>query len=118
MKAEDYVLTMTEEDLQGSVEDMLTTLRYLWFHDEDARRDQAGLPDLIAVHPLTGFLIMVELKKEKGTVRVKQAKWLAALQLRKRPDYYVGIWRPRHWQSGMIQQILRHGAGASRGNGS
>jgi hypothetical protein len=110
MKAIDYALTMSEDQLQASVEDLLTRLHYLWFHDEDPRRDNAGLPDLIAVHPFTGFLLMVELKTQKGKTTTRQSEWLAALQRRRRDHFHVAIWRPEHWRNGVIQQVLRQGA--------
>ena len=115
MQAADYALTMTEDDLQVCVEDLLTTLGYLWFHDEDSRRNEAGLPDLIAVHERTGFLLIVELKKENGKARPKQARWLAALRRRQRQAYLCCIWRPSHWRSGEILRVLRQGAGVLNG---
>jgi hypothetical protein len=110
MRAIDYALQMSEDQLQASVEELLTRLGYLWFHDEDPRRNNAGLLDLIAVHPRTGFLLMVELKTQKGKVRTRQAEWLAGLQRRRRDHFYVAIWRPEHWRSGHIQQVLKQGA--------
>jgi hypothetical protein len=102
---------MSEDELQASVEGELERYHYLWFHDKDARRNRAGLPDVMAVHPTTGYLILAELKKEDGRVRQMQAKWLQALQLHTRPHFYVGIWRPRHWATGHIQAVIKFGSG-------
>lgn len=111
VKASDYALIMSEDELQASVEELLERYHYLWFHDEDSRKNESGLPDVIAVHPRTGFLIIAELKKQGGRFRGKQLPWLNALRLRARPHTYIGVWRPQQWVDGTILTTIRAGAG-------
>lgn len=94
---------MSEADLQQAVTQLLTYLGFEWFHDTDSRRNRAGLPDIIAVHPRTGRLIFVELKSATGKERPQQTVWLAALGIR----HEAYLWRPAHWLSGEVQRILQ-----------
>lgn len=113
MQASQFALTMSEDDLQACVEDLLTRHHYVWFHDKDARRNPAGFLDIFAVHPDTGYLIIAELKVEsetKGKLRSRQATMLKALLMHERPHFYVGVWRPRHWANGHIRHIIEGGA--------
>lgn len=93
---------LSETQLQGLVTDLATQLGFLWFHDHDSRRNKAGLPDLILVHPRTGRTIYAELKSATGKERPDQTKWLAALRIRN--EAY--LWRPADWFSGEIPRIL------------
>lgn len=93
---------MSEAELQESVEETLDTFKWLWFHDEDPRRNNAGLPDLIAVRG--GRLLMIELKRASGRVRPAQATWLGELE---QTPIEVYVWRPADWHAGTIEDVLR-----------
>lgn len=93
---------MTEAQLQKLVVETAEWAGFLWFHDTDSRRNKAGLPDLILVHPRTGRLIFAELKSATGKERPQQKVWLAALGIR----HEAYLWRPADWASGEIQRIL------------
>ena len=60
----------------------------------------AGLPDLILVHPRRGF-IMAEIKTELGRLTAGQKKWLSSLH---DAGIEVYVWRPSMFDD--IQNIL------------
>ena len=94
---------MSEADLQASVIDLARRTRWLYFHDNDSRRNKAGLPDLLLVHPETGRVIFAELKSDTGKLRPEQKQWIDALV---RGGHHVVTWRPEHWRAGVIQHVL------------
>lgn len=75
---------MTEEDLLAGVTDALSHAGYLWTHQR--RSDLAltmgtpGVPDVIAVHPKRGKVLVLELKSAKGRMEPGQAEWLDAFR--------------------------------------
>lgn len=69
---------VTEAQLQRAIIDMATALGWTCWHDNDSRRNVAGLPDLICVHPTHG-LVFIELKTVKGRLRQAQREWLDLL---------------------------------------
>ena len=73
--------------------------RQVW-HDNDSRRNAAGLPDLILLGP--GGLAFAELKKQKGRVSPEQQGWLDGLTRVGVPAY---LWRPSDWPE--VQAVLR-----------
>lgn len=98
---------MTEEELQDAVIDHLRTAGYLVHHDRPAQRGDgswytavqgdAGFPDILAIHPKTGFMIVVELKSEKGVVSEAQLEWLNAFRNHGCLEGMVGVWKPDAW---------------------
>lgn len=94
---------MSEGDLQASVIESLDTFRWLWFHDYDATRNNAGLPDLVAVRG--GRLLFIELKSNRGRLRVEQRSWLGALGRVDGIEVY--LWTPRDWHAGTIEEVLK-----------
>ena len=63
------------------------------FHDTDARRNNAGLPDGVAIVGRT--LVMAEFKPEHGAPSPAQRRWLEALA---RVRYvWSGVVRPSDW---------------------
>ncbi|HET7486857.1 MAG TPA: VRR-NUC domain-containing protein [Acidimicrobiales bacterium] len=70
-------MATSERDFQGYVTDLADVGRWLWFHDHDARRNRAGLPDIIAVR--APRLVFLELKSMKGALRPAQEEWLDQL---------------------------------------
>jgi hypothetical protein len=69
---------MTEADLQALIEDAAHLHGWLVFHDNDARRNIAGFPDLVLVNPPR--VVFLELKSDKGRVRPEQQRWMRALE--------------------------------------
>lgn len=73
---------MTEEELFLGVTGALTAGGYRWHHvrrsDLAIQQGQSGFPDLLAVHPERGQVIVLELKSERGRVEPLQADWLDA----------------------------------------
>lgn len=65
--------------------DVVTTLRQLGYLVHANRRSDhivigaVGLPDILAVHPITGGLLALELKVEQRKPTPAQQAWLAAL---------------------------------------
>lgn len=79
--------SVSEDELQGSIEKMLDWRHLLHFHDEDARRDDAGLPDLI--FPIPPILHLWELKTMSGRMKDKQIEWGEALKACTEIDYRI-----------------------------
>jgi hypothetical protein len=65
----------------------------LIYHTFDSRRSRAGFPDIVAVKPSDGRLLIAELKKDSGTLSPEQRGWIEALQAVRYFD--VRVWRPR-----------------------
>lgn len=115
----------SEAEWQAFVTDALDLGGWKWWHDEDSRRNKAGLPDLIAAHPGRGILF-AELKTETGRLRPEQASWLSYLGRASespfwdavkgcRPRVFVRLWRPSDWRdvlevTGVAERIEGGGA--------
>ena len=97
------VLAWLEAELQSNVTELLTLLRYRWYHTHDSRRSPSGFPDLVAISP-RGALVVIELKKEDGRVSTAQFEWLQAFSVR---ADVTAVWRPSDWLDGTIEQTLR-----------
>jgi hypothetical protein len=100
----DYAIK--EKELQRTVEQVLTTLGFLWFHDRSlqhatVRISNPGFPDICAVHPASGVLVFIELKSERGRMRPTQVEWMNALQ--KSDAIYIGPVKP----SGLTDLIFQ-----------
>lgn len=80
--------------------DVAILRRWRWFHDNDSRRNKAGLPDLLLVR--RDRLIFAELKAEDGRLSEPQREWLAALRGASAEAY---CWRPSDWQE--VLAVLR-----------
>jgi hypothetical protein len=95
---------MTERELQDAVVELAGYLGFLTFHPYDSRRSAPGWPDLVIVGH--GRCIVAELKRERGRVSAMQQQWLDELALAGVATY---VWRPWHWHSGEIENVLRVG---------
>lgn len=71
----------SERSVQSVVEDYLTLNDWLWAHHPDSRkmRGTPGLPDIVAVHKVTGATLWVECKSSRGALTGAQAEWCRAL---------------------------------------
>ena len=92
---------MQEKDLQRAVTDLCDLMGILWWHDNDSRRNNSGLPDLILVGE---SVLWVELKSAKGRLRDGQKAWIEALEA---AGQAVAVWRPDDLRSGEITSRLR-----------
>lgn len=99
---------VSEADFQRAVIDLAKLRGWRVWHDNDSRRNAAGLPDLIMVR--RGRLIFAELKSKRGRLRAEQADWIGDLLVvqRQADSYAVGVhvWRPADMLSGAIEQEL------------
>jgi hypothetical protein len=68
---------VTEAGFQRQITDLADYGRWRWFHDNDSRRNRAGVPDLMLVK--APRLIFVEVKKRGGKVTDAQQEWLDEL---------------------------------------
>lgn len=85
-------LDVSEAAFQHLVTDLATVCGWYWWHDEDSRRNQAGLPDLLLLRGTR--LIWRELKTQRGRVRPAQRAFGQRL-VRAGQDWRV--WRPSDW---------------------
>lgn len=96
---------MLEADFQQKVIERCEALGLRVWHDEDSRRNRAGLPDLIIVGAMTAF---VELKSAKGRLRPEQEAFMTDLQ---KARAHVMLWRPEHLFDGTVDRVLQQIAG-------
>jgi hypothetical protein len=107
---------MTEAELQSAVIETARLFHWRVAHFRPAltakgwrtpvEGDGAGFPDLVLVRrPVTrrARLIFAELKSATGNLSVEQQQWLAVLE----PVAETFLWRPAHWTSGAIEEVLR-----------
>lgn len=82
LTAEQYRAESTsEQQVQDKLTDWVTLRGGLWAHVRDSRGTATeGLPDVVAVVPALGLLLLVECKDEKGQLRELQVQWLQALE--------------------------------------
>jgi hypothetical protein len=92
---------IAERQFQDTVVQMAGLLGWLVFHDQDSRRNVAGFPDLVLVHPEHGVL-WLELKTMVGRVRADQRIWIDALVASGQRAYIV---RPSDMDA--IERLLR-----------
>jgi hypothetical protein len=93
---------MTEADLQRAVIDLIRWLGLRYFHDNDARRNRAGFPDLVIAG--AGGVAFRELKTAVGRLRPEQMDWISILEL---AGADVAVWRPVDLTSGVIEKELK-----------
>jgi hypothetical protein len=89
-------LRSDEAAFQALVVEVLERSGFLVWHDHDSRRNEAGLPDIIAVREHR--LVWIELKTERGTLRQRQELWGYLLSwLGGNVEYYC--LRPSDWET-------------------
>jgi hypothetical protein len=109
---------MTEAQLQDAILETAALLGWRCYHPRPARTQTgwrtaaqgngaAGYPDLTMTR--NGYLILAELKAAKGRVAPAQQAWLDdLLAVSVGVDrVHVYVWKPEHWTSGLIEQVLR-----------
>ncbi len=118
---------LEDKHLKPAVEQALETYGYIWKHDRPARYEDGrhathyeghgGFPDIVAVHPKTGKILLFELKVElpsKGVVSDDQQAWLDAAAKSCEAGVASGVWRPMDWLDGTIEETIKWG---TRGGG-
>ena len=105
---------IAESDFLLAITELATLTGWLIFHDYDSRKNPAGFPDLVLVHPHhSPGIIFAELKTNLGRIKTKQGEWLNKLTAvvdkiypppAPRKDIGVYLWRPHHWDQ--IEKIL------------
>lgn len=94
----------TEADFKRTVIDRALWCKWTPYSIPDSRRASAtGFPDLVLMHE-SGALLAVELKLDHTYPTRAQRRWLAAFEQYGIPAY---IWRPRDWESGVIERTLK-----------
>lgn len=92
---------MTESDLQDMVIELARRLKWKAYHTYDARRSEAGYPDLTLVRPPR--VVFAELKSTGGRLRQEQREWADILS--RIPGVEYELWRPADWDR--ICEVLR-----------
>lgn len=88
-------LTMSEAAFQAVVVELAELRGWPWiFHDNDARKNRAGFPDLELSCPRRGFF-KAELKKETEKPREDQANVIDILRA---SGVTVYVWKPSDWR--------------------
>ena len=92
---------MTEAEFKNVVISIAKRYGWLIHHDlpaQNARgkwathiQGDAGFPDLLMVHPVSGKILAVELKAEKGKLSPLQKRWLMAFDV---SATFNSVWKP------------------------
>lgn len=73
----------TEDEMLEGITQALTLAGWRWTHarrsDQAAMMGDAGVPDIVAVHPIWGLILAWELKGPGGRPTGDQVAWIAAL---------------------------------------
>ena len=93
--------SMTEAELKDIVISVAKRYGWLIHHDLPAQNNRgrwltniqgdAGFPDLLMVHPVSGKIVAVELKSERGKVSPLQKRWLMAFDA---GEVFNSVWKP------------------------
>ena len=102
---------MKESVLQLRVYELTQEIRVtidptvLYYHTHNSRRSPAGYPDTVIASERHGIQIVAELKREhhRNKPSADQVKWLDFYRSIGTPTF---LWRPRHWLSGEIQDLI------------
>jgi hypothetical protein len=92
---------MTEAEFKNVVISIAKRYGWLIHHDLPAQNSRgkwathiqgdAGFPDLLMVHPVSGKILAVELKAEKGKLSPLQKRWLMAFDV---SATFNSVWKP------------------------
>jgi hypothetical protein len=92
---------MTEAEFKNVVISVAKRYGWLIHHDLPAQNSRgkwathiqgdAGFPDLLMVHPVSGKILAVELKAEKGKLSPLQKRWLMAFDV---SATFNSVWKP------------------------
>ncbi len=92
---------MSEAEFKNVVISIARRYGWLVHHDLPAQNSRgrwathgqgdAGFPDLLMVHPVSGKILAVELKAEKGKLSPLQKRWLMAFDV---SATFNSVWKP------------------------
>jgi len=92
---------MSEAEFKNVVISIARRYGWLVHHDLPAQNSRgrwathgqgdAGFPDLLMVHPISGKILAVELKAEKGKLSPLQKRWLMAFDV---SATFNSVWKP------------------------
>jgi hypothetical protein len=113
---------MREDDLVRAIINALTRTGWRACHFRPAQtaggwrtavQGHTGFPDIIAVHPQRGVLV-IECKSERGQLtdeQIARRQWFEAVEDRYPGAIEYRLVRPDDWQSGMLDNLLgvKHG---------
>ena len=85
----------------------LKTHGWLVHHIFGGKGQDAGFPDVVAVHERTGRLLVAELKTERGKVTESQARWLRAFAADPLAGVYVLRPSDHHELLDVIEEEIR-----------
>jgi len=85
----EYKESMSEAELQLYIKETAILFEWWYFHDEDSRRNEPGLPDTILIKP--PYMVWNENKTMKGRLRNDQKICLNKLSA---SHQIVYLWRP------------------------
>lgn len=92
---------MTEKQWQQQVVDAAKANNWLVYHTYDSRHSAPGFPDLILIRGTE--LLVIELKRERGTVTLDQERWLRAFS--GVAGLTVVVAKPSDWET--VDALLR-----------
>lgn len=83
-----------EVRFQSAVQKWIEGSGWMTYHTTHSLHSTKGFPDIHAVHPQCGCLIVAELKSEgtKAFLSPEQASWVLAYA--RNPEHYVWVWKP------------------------
>lgn len=91
---------ITEKQWQAQIDGLLKLQGYKAYHVYDSRRTEPGFPDVIALNPKTGDILVAELKTERGVLTPKQIAWLEWFDM---CGITAHVWRPSD-----IDKVIAH----------
>ncbi|MEV0996912.1 hypothetical protein [Nonomuraea sp. NPDC050202] len=105
--------TMTEADLRDHhIVPLAKILGYLVYWTWNSKHSPKGFPDLFLIHPVTGAIVIWELKMVGGGKKHQpteaQQAWLDAFGV---AGLNATVRTPADWFSGLIREELLRGAG-------
>ncbi|WP_433542056.1 hypothetical protein ACQP10_37855 (plasmid) [Streptosporangium sandarakinum] len=104
------VKTMKEKDLRDDhIVPRARALGYLVYWTWNSKHSPAGFPDVFLLHPVTGAVIVRELKMARSGAKptAEQQKWLDGFGV---AGLNVAVWTPADLFSGEITRVLVEGA--------
>jgi len=81
MTVEQYRLSITHDELQGSIIEIATALGYENYFTWRSYHSPAGFPDLWLARERDVRLVIIEVKTEKDELSPAQQKWINVLTL-------------------------------------
>lgn len=104
--------TMKEAELRDDyIVPLARILGYLVYWTWNSKHSPKGFPDVFLAHPVTGAIIIRELKRVGGGKKYQpteaQQAWLAAFGV---AGLDAAVWTPADMISGRIERELRAGA--------